>query len=148
MVSWYLVERACWFIRSIERNPNRAVVSVAGRVISHTWNALMLREAAHSKVGPDYDDGLLTAGVTALPTSARIRIGTIHVSDDDIGPIYSSHILFKDLPRAHRTLLGFLWQPHLDFHFPELSGEARVESAFFCSKEPSSEINLHCVSRF
>jgi hypothetical protein len=38
---------------TIERNPNRVVVSVAGRVIARTRNALMLREAAHSKVGPD-----------------------------------------------------------------------------------------------
>ena len=34
----------------IERNPNRVVVSVAGRVIAHTRDALTLREAAYPAI--------------------------------------------------------------------------------------------------
>jgi uncharacterized protein (DUF427 family) len=35
---------------TIERNPNRVVVSVAGRVIADTWDALTLREANYLPV--------------------------------------------------------------------------------------------------
>jgi uncharacterized protein (DUF427 family) len=35
---------------SIERNPSRVVVSVAGRVVADTRNALTLREAAYPAV--------------------------------------------------------------------------------------------------
>src|SRR6202162_734096 len=35
---------------SIERNPDRVVVSVAGRVVADTHNALTLRECAHPPV--------------------------------------------------------------------------------------------------
>jgi uncharacterized protein (DUF427 family) len=35
---------------TIERNPNRVVVSVAGRVVAHTHEALTLREAAYPAV--------------------------------------------------------------------------------------------------
>ena len=78
---------------SIERNPSRVVVSVAGRVIADTRNALTLREAAYSPVqyipGDDVDfsaqgfDLTLAAGSTqilSLSGTAALVPDSAHIS--------------------------------------------------------------------
>src|ERR1700721_2571637 len=53
---------------SIQRNPARVVVSVAGRVVADTRNTLTLREAAYPPVqyipGKDVDFSQLEGGIT------------------------------------------------------------------------------------
>ena len=68
---------------SIERNPSRVIVSVAGRVIADTRNALTLREAAYPPVQYIQATTLISRswnGRITLPTAPIKAIATITAS--------------------------------------------------------------------
>src|SRR5215467_4122845 len=65
-----------------------------------------------AKIGPEYDDRLLSICISAFPGGAGIGIGPVHIGDDYLSPINTLHVLFENLPSGHGPLLGFLRQPH------------------------------------
>jgi len=72
---------------TIERNPNRIVVTVASRVVADTRDALTLREASYPAVHyiprKDVDMALLSARSTPLtaPTRETAPISAFHAAE-------------------------------------------------------------------